>query len=191
MGKCTIAFNICNCHKQPPPPPSPPLFIFLLTTEEVLSFKLKYWANLLKLIYFLFFFLLFTFSLPCRKDQFAVLYFIQHVIVLIQVYNWEILQHRTQRFCRCGPVDISYFGRLSAGHKRIAFFSSLKQNMQVQLMSCTTWDQGVAQFNLYQLATPYNLVYMIFQDVYMHVGPLYKTTVCKKENVARYTYSAV
>ena len=116
-----------------PPPPSPPLFIFLLTTEEVLSFKLKYWANLLKLIYFLVFFLLFTFSLPCRKDQFAVLYFIQHVIVLIQVYNWEILQHRTQRFCRCGPVDISYFGRLSAGHKRIAFFSSLKQNMQVQL----------------------------------------------------------
>ena len=53
--------------------------------------------------------------------------------------------------------------------------------MQVHLMSCTTWDQGVAQFNLYQLATPYNLVYMIFQDIYMHVGPLYKTTVCKRK----------
>ena len=29
--------------------------------------------------------------------------------------------------CRCGPVDISYFGRLSTDHKKNAFFSSLKQ----------------------------------------------------------------
>ena len=88
------------------PPPSPPLFIFLLAPEEVLSFKLKYWANLFKLINFLVFILLFTFSLPCRKDQFAVLHFIQHVIVLIQIYNWEILNHRTQRFV---AVDLLIF----------------------------------------------------------------------------------
>ena len=138
MGKCITAFNICNCPQQRPP--SPPLFIFLLASEEVLSFKLKYWANLFKLINFLVFILLFTFSLPCRKDQFAVLHFIQHVIVLIQVYNWEILHHRTQRFVAVDLLifHIFIFGRLSTGHKKIAVFSSLKKNMQVQLMSCTT-----------------------------------------------------
>ena len=110
------------------PPPSPPLFIFLLAPEEVLSFKLKYWANLFKLINFLVFILLFTFSLPCFKDQFAVLHFIQHVIVLIQVYNWEILHHRTQRFVAVDLLifHIFIFERLSTGHKKIAFFSSLK-----------------------------------------------------------------
>ena len=48
------------------PPPSPPLFIFLLAPEEVLSFKLKYWANLFKLINFLFFnfFVYFFIALP-------------------------------------------------------------------------------------------------------------------------------
>ena len=38
---------------------------------------------------------MFTSSLPCRKDQFAVLYFLQVIIVLIQVYNWEIRHHST------------------------------------------------------------------------------------------------
>ena len=110
-------------------PASPPLFIFLLAPEEVLSFKLKYWANLFKLINFLVFILLLTFSLPCRKDQFAVLHFIQHVTVLIQVYNWEILHHRTQRFVAVDLLifHIFIFGRLSTGHKKIAVFSSLKK----------------------------------------------------------------
>ena len=35
------------------PNPPPPFFIFLLAPEEVLSFKLKYCANLFKLINFL------------------------------------------------------------------------------------------------------------------------------------------
>ena len=103
MGKCITAFNICYCPPTTPPLPHPSSF---LAPEEVLSFKLKYWANLFKLINFLVFILLFTFSLPCRKDQFAVLHFIQHVIVLIQVYNWEILHHRTQRFV---AVDLLIF----------------------------------------------------------------------------------
>ena len=44
--------------------------------------------------------LLCTFSSPYRQDQFAVLYFIQIVFVLIQVYdNCEIRKHST--VCRC------------------------------------------------------------------------------------------
>ena len=38
---------------------------------------------------------LFACSSPFRKGQFAVLYFIQVNIVLIQVYNCEILHHPT------------------------------------------------------------------------------------------------
>ena len=37
--------------------------------------------------------LLFTSSSPCRKDQFAISYFSTSLIVLIQVYNWEIRHH--------------------------------------------------------------------------------------------------
>ena len=42
----------------------------------------------------------------CRKDQFAVLNFLQVIIVLIQVYDWEIRHHST--VCRCGLADILY-----------------------------------------------------------------------------------
>ena len=43
----------------------------------------------------------------CRKDQFAVLNFLQVIIVLIQVYDWELRHHST--VCRCGHADILYF----------------------------------------------------------------------------------
>ena len=39
------------------------------------------------------FILLFTSSPPCHKDQFAISYFCTSLIVLIQVYNWEIRHH--------------------------------------------------------------------------------------------------
>ena len=52
-------------------------FFFLLAREEGLSFKPKYWQ--------ICFILLFTPSSPCLKYQFAVLYFLQVIIVLIQV----------------------------------------------------------------------------------------------------------
>ena len=52
-------------------------------------------ASLFKYIIIFCFILLFTFSSPCRKDQFPVLYFLQVIIVLIQVYNWEIRHHST------------------------------------------------------------------------------------------------
>ena len=44
-------------------------------------FKPKCWTNLFKYIYFSFI-LLFTSSSPCRKHPFAILYFLQVVIVL-------------------------------------------------------------------------------------------------------------
>ena len=48
-------------------------------------------------IFLLCFILLFTSSSPCRKaDQFAVLYFPTSLIVLIQVYNWEIRHQATE-----------------------------------------------------------------------------------------------
>ena len=43
----------------------------------------------------------------CRKDQFAVLNFLQVIIVLIQVYDWEI-RHQSM-VCHCGIADILYF----------------------------------------------------------------------------------
>ena len=52
------------------------------------------------------FILLFTSSSPCRKDQFAVSYFSTSLIVLIQVYNWEIRHHSL--VCCCGLADILY-----------------------------------------------------------------------------------
>ena len=42
--------------------------------------------------------------LDCRKDQFAVLYFSTSLVVLIQVYNWEIRHHSL--VCCCGFADI-------------------------------------------------------------------------------------
>ena len=51
-------------------------------------------------------FILFTSSSPCRKDQCANLYFLQVIIVLIQVYNWELRHHST--VWRCGLADILY-----------------------------------------------------------------------------------
>ena len=46
------------------------------------------------------FVLLFPSSSPCRKDQFAVSYFSTSLIVLIQVYNWEI--RHPSLVCCCG-----------------------------------------------------------------------------------------
>ena len=51
-------------------------------------------------------FILFTSSSPCRKDQCANLYFLQVIIVLIQVYNWEFRHHST--VWRCGLADTLY-----------------------------------------------------------------------------------
>ena len=72
-----------------------PVVILLLGISSFLSVCLN--------IFFCFI-LLFTSSLPCRKDQFAVLYFSTSLIVLIQVYNWEIRHHSL--VCCCGFADI-------------------------------------------------------------------------------------
>ena len=55
------------------------------------------------------FILLFTSSWPCRKDQFAVSYFSTSLIVLIQVYKWEIGHHSL--VCCCALADILYIAR--------------------------------------------------------------------------------
>ena len=60
-------------------------------------------GNLFKYIFFCFI-LFFTTSSPSRKDQFAVSYFSTSLIVLIQVYNWEI-RHHSLLSC-CGFADI-------------------------------------------------------------------------------------
>ena len=78
-------------------------------------FKLKYSAIgglnrhktgqvCLNIYIFVLFFSLLLNRLAVRKDQFAVLYFLQVIIVLIKVYNWEIRHHSTVR--RCVLTDI-------------------------------------------------------------------------------------
>ena len=78
-------------------------------------FKLKYSATgglnrhktgqvCLNIYSFVLFFSLLLHRLAVRKDQFAVLYFLQVIIVLIQVYNWEIRHQSTVR--RCVLADI-------------------------------------------------------------------------------------
>ena len=67
-------------------------FHFSFSPWRRFVFKPKYWAICLN-IYIFCFILLFTSSSPCRRDQFAVLYFSTSLIVLIQVYNWEIRHH--------------------------------------------------------------------------------------------------
>ena len=59
-------------------------------------------------IYFCFILLL-TSSSPCHKDQFAVHISLQVVIVLIQVYNWEIRHHSL--VCRSRLADILYISK--------------------------------------------------------------------------------
>ena len=62
----------------------------------VWGFQLNVWLYLIIIYIFfkiyIFFILLLTSSSPCRKDQFAISYFSTSLIVLIQVYNWEIRQ---------------------------------------------------------------------------------------------------
>ena len=71
-------------------------------------------GNLFKYISFCFI-LLFTSSSPCRKDQFAVSYFSTSLIVLIQVYNWEIRHHSL--VCCCRLADILYI--LELGYRLV------------------------------------------------------------------------
>ena len=66
-------------------------------------------GNLFKYIFFCFI-LFFTTSSPSRKDQFAVSYFSTSLIVLIQVYNWEI--RNLSLVCSCGLADILYILKL-------------------------------------------------------------------------------
>ena len=56
--------------------------------------------------YYVLFIPLFTSSSPCRKNQFADSYFSANLIVLIQVYNWEIRHHLL--ICCCGLAGILY-----------------------------------------------------------------------------------
>ena len=53
-------------------------------------------------------------SSPCPKDQFAVLYFIQIVIVLFLVYTYEIRHQSTVYIC--GLAAIQYYGNVAMEH---------------------------------------------------------------------------
>ena len=70
-------------------------------TEETVHLAITF--SKIRLDYFLFYSFV-TSSLPCRKDQFAVLYFLQVIIILIQVYNQEIRRH--SMVCYCGLAGI-------------------------------------------------------------------------------------
>ena len=83
-------------------------FYFSFSLGRRFVFKLKYWAICFNIYIYIYFFVLFyslfTSSSPCRKDQFAILYFSTSLILLIHVYNWEIWHHSL--VCCCGFADI-------------------------------------------------------------------------------------
>ena len=89
------------------------LVVFIMATLEIVLDRKKlldgsngpFGDNVFKirLDYFSFYSFV-TSSLPCRKDQFAVLYFLQVIIILIQVYNQEIRHH--SMVCYCGLAGI-------------------------------------------------------------------------------------
>ena len=81
--------------------PGKPAFSKTSTLENV--FEKMCFRSPFRYIFFSFI-LLFTSSTPCRKHQFAVLYFLRVIIVLIQVHNWVIRHHST--VCCCGLDDI-------------------------------------------------------------------------------------
>ena len=62
-------------------------------------FKLKYWANLFKYIFLFYSFVYFFIALPFHI-------FLHVVIVLIQVYSWEIRHHSL--VCCCGLANFLY-----------------------------------------------------------------------------------
>ena len=71
----------------------------------MLVFKPKYWTNFFNHIFFVLFFCLLLHGLAVRISlPFHI--FLQVLIVLIQVYNWEIRHHSL--VCRCGLADILY-----------------------------------------------------------------------------------
>ena len=72
---------------------------------EKVCFQTEIKDTLFKYIFFVLFFFLPS-SSPCLKDQFAVSYFSTSLIVLIQVYNWEIRHHSL--VCSCRLPDILY-----------------------------------------------------------------------------------
>ena len=89
------------------------LIVFIMATLEIVLGQKNCWTeetvhlaitfSKIRLDYFLFYSFV-TSSLPCRKDQFAVLYFLQVIIILIQVYNQEIRRH--SMVCYCGLAGI-------------------------------------------------------------------------------------
>ena len=77
----------------------------ILVNSRCLILNSQFPIPFLKYTFFCFI-LLFTSSLPCSKDHFAMSYISTSLIVLIQVYNWEIQHHSL--VCCCGLADIFF-----------------------------------------------------------------------------------
>ena len=84
-------------------------FHFSFSPWRRFVFNQEYWA-IIWIHLFCCFILLFTSSSSCRKNQFAVSYFSTSLIVLIQVYNWEIQHHALFFFCMWTCWHVIYFG---------------------------------------------------------------------------------
>ena len=77
-------------------------FLFVTNFHFYFHFSFSPWRRFVRFFCFI---LLFPSSSPCRKDQFAVSYFSTSLIVLIQIYNWEIRYQSL--ICFCGFADKS------------------------------------------------------------------------------------
>ena len=103
------------------------------------------WAGKFVKLYIFCFIFLFTSSSPCHKDQFTVSYFSTSLIVLIQVYNWEIRHHSL--VCCCGLADILYFSRTLTEFmdfsRRLLKFKTFSRVHEPWLPSPTHWQAKI------------------------------------------------
>ena len=175
-----------------------------------MSFKLKYCTNLFKLINFLDWeilhhrtqrfvavdLLIFHILEGCPQVRKKIAVF--RSLKQTCRYSWWAVLHRggsRERVQGVPPPPLEmtcgFLIQLVFSKKKTTWFIGVEVEQEMSApppkkipgSAPATWDhQGVVHFNLYQLALhTYNFVYVIFQDIYMHVGSLYKTTVCKRK----------
>ena len=104
----------------------------------MLVFKPKYWADLFNYILFVLFFCLLLHCLAVRISlPFHI--FLQVVIVLIQVYNWEIQHHSL--VCRCGLADILYMTGMTkmTGMTRMTKITGMTWMTRMTKITGMTW----------------------------------------------------
>ena len=121
-------------------------------------FKPKYWAIILFKYIYICFILLFTSSSPCRKDQFAVLYFSTGLIVSIQVYNWEIRHHSL--VCCLGFAESDILNILKSNTHQNKILDLRYSSYSIKDLCIAFFQKG--KFFTFNRITGYTIVFLPF-----------------------------